>query len=318
MSSQSSFPEKSRVMCYLNGKFIPFEEARLPVYDLAIMQGATVTERLRTAQHVPFDVPGHLARIESSLSMVQWKNFPSMESLSGWISEVVEQNVRWIDTHEDLAVVLFISAGQGLGDANGLLERSEPTVCVYTAPLPFSHWVDGYTRGVDLLVPEIRQLPGNCLNPHIKMRSRLHWHLADHWVKEQNPAAMALLLDQGGHITETSSGNLLLVKGGRILSPAFEKTLPGRTRQILQGICQAEQVPFEFRDLSISEAMDADEAFLTSSTYCLMPVRTLNRHALGTGTPGPITRTLMSRFAAHMGLDFVAQAVQSQHKNSCR
>lgn len=301
-------------IAFLNGQIIPFEEARLPVYDLAMMQGASITERMRTVWHQPFQVPEHLNRLKKSLELVGW-NEPAgvdVDQLTDQIEQVVERNCSLIKQESDLSLVVFISAGQSIGDANGLIERSQPTVCVYSAPLPFARWSTGYREGVSLVIPPIRQVPSNVVNPLIKMRSRLHWQMADQFARQEVPNGMALILDQEGCITETSSGNLILVKNGKCLTPLREKTLAGITRENIESLCQELSVPFKYGDLTVADLEAADEVFLTSSTYGILPVRSVDDSVVRSACPGPITIKLTEAYAAFQGIDFVQQAFNNE------
>lgn len=305
----SDLVQASQPITYLNGELVPFSKARLPVYDLAIMQGASVTERLRTFRHQPFQVKEHLARIHKSLRMVGWKNIPNFNSLIDIIQNVCEHNSRLVDSTEDLSIVIFISAGQGVGDSNGLISESEPTVCVYSAKLPFSRWVSGYQSGTHLVIPDIRQIPRTSLDPRIKMRSRLHWQIADQIAREQHPGAMALLLDEHDHLTETSSGNIMVVKDGVLLTPREEATLSGISRRNVIELCEELEVDVAFQNLTAYDLYQAEEAFLTSSTYCIMPVATVNGQPIGMTAPGRLTNKLTQLWSEKVGLDFVAQAM---------
>lgn len=300
--------ETTPPVCFLNGEWIPFRDARLPVFDLAIMQGATVTERFRTFQHRPYDVDRHLERLNKSLELVAWPNVPNVLSWTAVIAELCARNTCELTADDDLAVVIFVSAGQSVGDANGLIGRSSPTYCIYTAPLAFSRWRHWYTSGVDLVIPGIRQISPMSIDPRIKMRSRLHWQLADQQVQTQHPGSMALLLDDAGHVTETSSGNLLIVQNGIVRTPLESRTLPGISRDHVQAICHRLGMPFEFCNLTPEAVLAADEACLTSSTYCIAPVRSLNRQQIGPQCPGDVTRQLSQEWANEIGVDFVQQA----------
>ncbi len=304
--------QQSSPICSLNGQMIPFQDARLPVYDLAIMQGATVTERLRTFRHRPYDVDEHLARLKQSLDLVRWNHLPKLDNLPQIICEIAGQNTRSLAPDLDLAIVIFISAGQSPGDSNGLIDENEPTVCVYSAPLPFSKWVDGYVRGVDLMIPEVRQIPRSSLDPRIKMRSRLHWQMADQEARLQNPRAQALLLDEQEFLTETSSGNLMIVKNGTVLTPRESKTLDGISRRHVLEVCNELEIPCAFADLTTSDLLNTDEAFLTSSTFCMMPVATLNGKAIGTSIPGVVTESIRQAWTASIGVYFVDQAKEAK------
>lgn len=307
-------PDDSAMLpvAFLNGTLVPFHEARLPVYDLGIVQAATVTERLRTIRHRPYLVREHLQRLTRSLEMIGC-NDPRipMNSLAEMIDEIARRNSSLITPGADLSIVIFITAGQALGDANGLLAESRPTVCLYSAPLPLAAWAKSHRQGLRLVTPSIRQLPGDLIHPHIKHRSRLHWFLADQQARQQDSSSMALLLDNRGAVTETSSGNLCLLRANELLTPRIETTLPGIAQAHVLQLAEAAGWEVRRADLSVDDVAQADEAFLTSSTYCILPVAAINGLPVGAGIPGPGTRRLMDKWGEEMGLDFAQQAIDA-------
>lgn len=323
-------------IAWLNGAYIPFREAVLPVYDLGIVQGATLTERLRTVRHRPYLVEPHLDRLIQGLSVVGWEGIPDPDELTCIIDEIARHNTRRLLPERDLSIVLFVTAGPALGDANGLVEQIRPTVCVHSSPLPHERWHEGYTNGVDLATPALRHIPAECLDPSLKMRSRLNWYLADHQCRRRSPAPAcgdealnvspqrqpaggaatppsapappaALLLDQQGFVTETSTGNLFVVREGRLLTPREETTLPGISQRHVIGLAERQSLTVQRADLTPEDVAAADEVFLTSSTCCIMPVRSINGQPIGrtpVSVPGPITLSLSELWCADMGLDF--------------
>ncbi len=89
---------------------------------------------------------------------------------------------------------------------NAAADHRGPTIYVRTFPLRFAQWATKYQNGQHLVIPEMRQIPAECLSPRIKSRNRLHWYLADRQAREIDADASALLLDLEGHLTETSRG----------------------------------------------------------------------------------------------------------------
>jgi len=285
-----------------NGKLIPFAEARLPVFDLGLVQAATVTERLRTVRHEPALLPEHLHRLDRSLAALGISLPDDPLSPAQAVEAVTRHNCQTVNSSEDLSIVIFVTAGQLLADANGLQTQSRPTVCVYTAPLPWKHWESGYRQGVALQVPAIRQIPGDSIPTAIKHRSRLHWYLADRQVRQADPRASALLCDQAGLLTETATGNLFLVRSGELLTSTADNSLPGIAQTQVVALAQRQGWTVRRQGLSLQDLQQASEAFLTSSTYCIMPVATVNGERIGTGAPGPVTRRLTELWADEMGL----------------
>ncbi len=290
-------------LSYLNGNYIPFSELKLPVYDLGIVQGATVTERLRTFQQIPFLVAEHLARLCTSLAAIGL-NASLADSLDAVIEKLVNANARLLAEGEELAVVLFVTAGHLIGDSNGLANTSTPSVCAYTTPLSNMKYQTGYKNGVHVIVSSIRQIPAECISPQIKMRSRLHWYLADQEVRSQDPDAMAILLDQSGQLTETSSGNLFVVKDGNLFTPPKEFTLLGISQDYVIKLGNEMGITTAHTALLPEDLLNCDEAFLSSSTYCILPVTRFNSQIIGNGQPGEVTRRMITRWEKCVGTKF--------------
>ena len=290
-------------IAYLNGKLLPYREAFLRVYDLGLVQGATVTERLRTVRHQPALVKEHLDRLEQSLDLVGWSALPTRRELEQAIADVAAHNATLIGPDDDLSVVLFVTPGPFFPDVWGLVEPpGQPTVCVHATPLPQSCWEPLYREGVHLYTPEIRHIPPECLDPRIKQRSRLSWHLADRQVRAQDPLGMALLLDMQGYVTETNSGNLFVVSANRLYTPTARNTLGGITQQAVMELAREAGLEVQRVDLTIQDVIEADEAFLTSSTYLVMPATRCNGQNIGTGLVGELTTQLGQLLRARLGI----------------
>src|SRR5262249_57536430 len=138
-------------------------------------------------------------------------------------------------SHHDLCVVSVITAGTSLlyTGLEGMATHRKPTICVHTFSLPFELWADKFISGQHVVTPSIRHLPPECLDPKIKARSRMHWYLADEQARLVDPKAIALLLDRQDNITETSTANFFIVRGGRILTPSRPHTLQRISQHVL-------------------------------------------------------------------------------------
>ena len=137
----------------------------------------------------------------------------------------------------------------------------------------------------------------------------MHYYLADQEARLVDPEASALLLDLEGNVAETSAANFLMVVEGTIVSPSLRNTLPGVSRATVVELAAKLQIPFEVRDFQPFDAINADECFLASTPYCLMPVTKMNGIPIGEGRPGPIYRRLVDAWSQMVGIDVVAQLV---------
>lgn len=233
----------------------------------------------------------------------------SKEQLTAISHELIEHNARLLDDSEELGLIHFVTAGEHAAYAgtSGRPARTTPTVCVHTFPLPFERWAKNMRTGAHLVTPSIRHVPPQCYDPSMKYRSRMHFYLADQEARLVDPEASALLLDLAGNVTETSAANFLIVARGTLVSPTTVNTLPGVSRAMVVELAGKLGIPFVERDIQVPSALNADEAFLTSTPYCLMPVVKINGAAVGDGVPGLLTRRLLAAWSAEVGLDIEKQ-----------
>ena len=293
-------------LAYLNGEFVPFSEARLPVSDMGIVHGASVTEMSRTFRHVCFRLDAHLDRLFRSLDYVGFRIGESREQLRTISEQLVAHNAPLLPPGGDLGVVQFATAGINPTYA-GPGARRTPTVCVHTFPLPFELWRERLATGQHLVTPELRHVPPECFDPHVKSRSRLFWIVADAHARQVDPQAQALVRDVQGNLAETASGNLFVVQKGQLKTPTCRNTLEGVSRAVILDLAQSLNLPAQECVLQLEDALSADEVFITSTPYCLLPVTCLNGQAIGTGNPGPVAMRLLAAWSELVGCDIVKQ-----------
>lgn len=299
---------RSTPLAYLNGRYLAVDQAAIPIWDRGVVQAATVTEMIRTFRGVPFRLAEHLSRLRNSLSYLGVSLAESDEKLCEIISQLIASNRP--PGSNDLGIVLFATPGAIPMYAGDTQHTSGPTLCVHTFPLPVQGWAAKYSNGQSLIVPSIRQVSREILDPQVKYRSRLHWYLADREAHQIDPAAVALLQDEYGHLTETNSGNFLIVTNGKIQTPRSCDTLSGISQAFVQELANALSIPYEETNITLPEALRADEAFTTSTSYCLWPVTRINQQSIGTGTPGPITQALTQAWSRAVGFDITAPSAE--------
>lgn len=304
-------PRKSdSPLAYLNGEFVAADEAQLPVWDRGVVQGACVTEMIRTFQRVPFRLEDHLARLRSSLAYLGVFLAESDGELASIIQRLIESRAAGLAPRADLGIVILVTPGSIPMYAGDVPVSTSATICIHTFSLPFRQWAGKYQSGQALVVPSIRQIPKEILDPRFKYRSRLHWYLADREAHSVDPQAVALLQNAHGSLTETNSGNFFIVQQGRVRTARETDVLPGISQQFVKELAQVLEIPYEVGDISVECALQAEEAFVTSTTYCVLPVTRLNQQVIGNGTPGQVTQRLLNRWSKHVGFDIVHQANQ--------
>jgi branched-subunit amino acid aminotransferase/4-amino-4-deoxychorismate lyase len=299
----------SEPLVYLNGSVVPASQAHLAIFDAGIVLGATVTEMARTFRQRLWRLNDHLERLFRSLRYTRMDIGISREQLATISEELVANNAKLIDKDDELGLIHFVTAGEypTYAGSAGRAARTTPTVCVHTFPMPFELWAKKMQTGAHVVTPSIRHVPPQCYDPKMKYRSRMHYYLADQEARLVDPEAVALLLDLDGNVTETSGANFLIVENGVIVSPTTVNTLPGISRSMVIELAAKFGVPFIERDLQVYSVMNAEEAMLTSTPYCVMPVTKINGAAIGDGKPGPMWRRLLKMWSDAVGLDIGGQ-----------
>jgi len=305
--------EISGNIAYFRDRMIPANEAKLSVYDLGIVMGATVTDMARTYRHVPFRLDDHLVRFYESCKYARIMPRIALDETRNITQKIVQHNIKMLRPEEDLAIVYFITPGENpvYAGSAGTMVNTEPTFCIHTFRLPFEEWAHLIREGAHVVTPSIRHIPPQCTDPKIKCRSRIHWWLADQEAHLVDPKAIPLLLDLDGNVTETGGANFLIVKEGAVLSPTSRNTLRGVSLKNVMELCTQMGIPFVERDIQVHDVVNAEEAMLTTTPYALAPVTKINGIPIGDGKPGPLFRRLANAWSEQVGMDILQQILCS-------
>jgi branched-chain amino acid aminotransferase len=168
------------------------------------------------------------------------------------------------------------------------------------------------------VTPSIRHVPPQCYDPKMKYRSRMHYYLADKEAQLVDPDAVALLLDLEGNVTETGGANFLIVQEDRIVSPSPRNILPGVSRKVVFELAAGLGIGTAEGDFQVHDVVNADEAFTTSTPYCLMPVTRANGIAIGSGRPGPFFARLAAAWSEEVGVDILDQIRRGAQRRASR
>jgi branched-chain amino acid aminotransferase len=294
---------------FLNGQLVPASQAKLNIYDLGIILGATVTEMTRTFHKQPFRLEDHIDRLLRSLKYTRLDTGMSRDDFLSATRRLIEHNAALLPDDEELGVVHFVTPGETpfyAGSAAGSA-RTTPTVCIHSFTLPFEFWAAKLDTGTHVVTPSIRHVPPQCYDPKMKYRSRMHYYLADKEAQVADPNAIALLLDLDGNVTETSGANFFIVERGVIVSPTLRNTLPGVSRATVFELAEKLGIPVVERDFQVFNVVNAEEAFLSSTPFCVLPVTKINGVAIGDGRPGPVLKRIQTAWSQRVGLDVAGQ-----------
>jgi branched-subunit amino acid aminotransferase/4-amino-4-deoxychorismate lyase len=264
----------------------------------------------RTFKHQLFRLDEHLKRFYRSCKYARLTPPIPIDKAREVSLELVRHNTSLIPAAWDVAICWFITPGEFrvYAGAAGMPGDLEPTFCVHTFPLPFQVWRGYFEQGVHVVTPSIRHVPPQCTDPKIKHRSRMHWWLADQETHLVDSKAVTLCLDLDGNVTETAGSNFLIVREGTVVQPSTRNTLPGISQQTVRELCGELGVRYEVADFQVHDVINADEAFLTTTPYCMAPVTKINGVAIGDGKAGgPVFQRVMRAWSERVGVDVVEQ-----------
>ncbi|ETD83710.1 D-amino-acid transaminase [Rhodobacter capsulatus] len=268
---------------YLNGEYLPEEEAKVSIFDRGFVMGDAVYEVTSVLEGKILEFEGHLARLARSMAELQMTGNLSRE--------------EWLEIHRQLIarnnlvdgmIYLQVSRGNaGDRDFHFPPAGTPPTIVLYTqskpgladdpkaktgikvVSIPDLRWHRRDIKTVQLLYPSMAKMAAEAAGKH------------DAWFVED------------GFVTEGSSNNTYIVKGGKIITRELSNDiLHGITRASLLKYAAEAQMEIEERPFTIAEAQAADEAFFTSASAFVMPVVEVDGVALNGGAVGPVAKRL--------------------------
>lgn len=301
-------------VAWLDGQFLPRASLGLPVGDAGFVLGATVTEQLRTFRGGLFLPEPHARRLSESLHAVGLEPSLPVDAILAAAADLATHNHASLprsgsgagSATGDLGVVIFVTAGDQPSQHLG--RGGRPRTVIHSFPLAFGMWASAYASGVALRSVSVRQVPPECWPLGAKVRSRLHYFLADREAAAAEPNSRAVLTHHDGRVSETSTANLAVVQSGRMAVPPAADALSGVSMAFTQQLADRLGIPWEERSLTTADLQAADEILLTSTPNCLLPATRFDGRPVGTGGPGPTYRTLLAAWSDAVGLDIAAQA----------
>jgi len=299
----------SRVV-FFNGEFVPESEARISIYDSSLMFGDMVFEMTRSFNKKQFKLKEHLKRLFASVKYVRIPIKMTMEELEEKVYKTIEMNEPAFRSDDEHRVMIDITRGL-LSIYQGVVGIPKgPNVIIADFPLRWTVSSMGqlYDNGINAIIPSQRTIPAYILDPKVKNRSRLHYLMANIEVSGyKGDNNWALLLDDDGFITEGTGDNFFIVKDEVIITPEPRNILRGVSRAYIFEL--AEQLEFKYIEKNIEpyDVYMADEAFMTGTPFCMLPVTSLNGGKIGYGKMGGITDRLLKTWSKNVGVDIVKQ-----------
>lgn len=298
---------------YINGDFVPENQAKVSIFDSALMFGDMVFDMTRSFNKKQFVLREHIDRIYAGVKMLKIPLEMTPDQMEDAVHQTIQANAPAFSANDEHRVMIDVTRGMLSMYAHALDVKSEPNVIISVFPLKWtvSPLAPLYQTGVHAVFPSQRAIPADLLDPKIKNRSRMHYLMANLDVAlVDDPTAWALLLDPDGFIAEGAGANFFLVKDGKLLTPEPRNILRGTRRK--HTIKLATEMGLDVIECNLDkyDAINADEAFFTSTAFTLMPCVKVHGNQIGDGRIGPITQSIVNAWDELVGLDFIAQAAE--------
>jgi branched-chain amino acid aminotransferase len=294
---------------YFNGEFVAEQEARVSIFDSALMFGDMAFEMTRTYGQQPFRLREHLERLYASLRLMEIDCGLTLEEMESATLDTLAQNLPSEAEDVDWQIMHDVSRGPLPVYRTAFPEGLRPTVLINCWPL-ITHmggFAERYAEGVDVIIPAQIAVPAHLVDPKAKTRSRLHYQMAV-LQGARADGAWPVMMDPDGFLAEGPGWNIFLVKDRVIYTPEPRNILLGVSRGTIFDLAREQGLDICETNLGRYEALQADEIFCTATTYGLVHVASFEGQAVGDGTAGPVFHELMQAWKALVGVDFVAQA----------
>jgi branched-chain amino acid aminotransferase len=294
-------------IAYHNGRFVAEREVLVPFRDRGFKYGDAVFDTTRTFGHRVFKLREHVERLYRSLRYLRIDPGLAPAAMVEITEEVLRRNLPLLEPDDDYWVTQRVSRGLDPAE-RAIWSQAGATVIVECVPLPLRERAALYRDGIRVLVPSVRRTPPDALSARVKTHNYLNLIAASLEIKARDPEAWAVLLDANGNLAEGLGSNVFVVQQGTLYTPREQMVLAGISRDTVIGLARDSGLTVVEKDLDLFDVYNADEVFLTSTSLCVCPVRSVNEALIGDGrVPGPVTRQVTEAYCRLVDFDFVAQ-----------
>ena len=289
-------------VAYVNGEMVPESEAVISIRDRGFLQGDAVFDTTRTFRHRIFRLDEHLTRFMESLKYMRIEPGLTKDDFVRLTMEVLNANLPLLDADDDYWVTQRVTRGVTVDGVD------KPSVVIECVPLPFKARARYYRDGIPVVVPSVRRTPPESNSPRAKVHNYVNLVQATLEVTSQGADNWPILLDTNGNLSEGPGSNLFIVKNGAVITPKEQYVLAGISRRVTIELAQELGIEVHEADIDLFDAYTADEAFVTSTSFCICPVSSFNGSPVADGSvPGPVTDRLTRAYSGMVGIDVTAQ-----------
>lgn len=296
---------------FFNGALVPETEAKISIYDSALMFGDMVFEMTRSFNKKQFKLREHIDRLYAGVKILRIPLQMTPEEMESACYQTIDANDHLFAADDEHRLMIDVSRGL-LGIYQGIAGLHKgPNVIIADFPLRWTVAGMGklFETGINAVITSQRAIPAALLDPKIKNRSRIHYLMANIEASQiEGDNNWALLLDPDGFIAEGTGDNFFIVKNGVIISPEGRNILRGVSREyVMKELCPQIGLSVVEKNIEPYDVYTADEAFMTGTPFCMLPVTSLNGVPIGTGAVGEVFGRLIGRWSDNADCQIVRQ-----------
>lgn len=299
---ENTDPKDSQAKQPARAAWVLLKRVGVGVNDIGFRQSVVAVERLRTYNGRILELRQHLIRYRRTIDFLGIDIDLDETTIHDRIFELIDRNRFWCDNEKEFGITIISTPGDLISDC-----ESSATQIVHLNPLDHRKIEQHRSQGQPLVVTSVKQPPAECWPRDIKVRSRLHYYLADRQARQFASDGIGVLIDDDGSITETSVANLAIVVNSEIVSPPSEQVLPGVTQDLAQRIAASLGLRWRYETIYPAELRSADEVILMGTDGGIWFANRVDGHPIHNNRPGEIYQRIL------MGFDhYVCQRSQQQ------
>src|SRR5215204_819718 len=276
---------------YIDGKFYSEQNAKISVFDHGLLYGDGIFEGIRAYNGRVFKLKEHIDRLFYSAKAILLTIPISHREMMDVVTASCRENKL-----RDGYIRLVVTRGVGTLGLNPNRCKNPSVICIagkiQLYPKEF------YERGLDIITVATTRNLHNAVNPAIKSLNYLNNILAK--IEANNGGCEeAIMLNSEGYISECTGDNVFIIKAGQMFTPPLSAgALYGITRSVVMDMARENSITVSEPNLTRYDLFNADECFLTGTGAELIPVVKIDGRVIGTGKPGPITKSLVAKYKA--------------------
>jgi len=302
-------------LVWWNGEYIKEKDAKLSIFDSALMWGDCCFEMTRSFNKKQFKLKEHMMRLYNSIKYFQIPIEIDIDDLYYKVIETIEKNEEVFNDDDEHRVLINVTRGL-LPLYQDKIDITKGTNIIISV-FPLCWAVKGmgkyFDKGINVVIPSQRAIPASLLEPKVKNRSRAHYMMANLEVsKYEGDNNWPLLLDPDGFIAEGTGYNFFIVKGDKVISPEPRNILRGISREYIKELLYSKyfvgtKMKFVEKNIEVYDVIIADEAFVTATPFCILPVTSINGIKINSGNPEKTYHKFLSAWSNNVQVDIKSQ-----------